>query len=218
MSAWATAARCNKAGVSTTSGLRYSGRRSAIVLQEPAHPRPRRVHPRRLELGRVDELVAGFLELERAQQPAVDRTVRLEEGGPCGVDPALDVGAVAGPVLVLDGPAEVVERAEHRSDITKGRSGRGAVGNRPGGLALEVEHDEAVAGGEDLADVEVAVDALERRRLGRRLERRELGADASAPAAELLGDVGGHDVEHARELRVGRLVPGVEDVGPGGGL
>ena len=69
------AARLSQAGVSRTSQVRCSGRRSAIVLQEPAHPRPRRVHPRGLEVGRVDELVAGLLELERAQRRRVDRAV-----------------------------------------------------------------------------------------------------------------------------------------------
>jgi hypothetical protein len=73
----------------------------------------------------------------------------------------------------------MVERAQHRGDVAERRARRGPLRDRPRRLALEVEDEQAIARAQDLADVEVAVDALERRRLA--------GRSSAASSARMRG-------------------------------
>src|SRR5204863_9500381 len=57
----------------------------------------------------------------------------------------------------LDRRGDVRERPQHPSDVAEGRPLAPALGERPCRLALEVDHDPAVARPQHLAEVVVAV-------------------------------------------------------------
>ena len=102
----------------------------------------------------------------------------------------------------------MVERAQHRGHVAQGRARAGALRDRLRRLALQVDDDEpAVGGPQHLADVEVAVQALQRDRPGGRRERVQLGQDARPQAAQLCGRVGWDRRDRRVQLGAGRLPP-----------
>jgi hypothetical protein len=75
-------------------------------------------------------------------------------------------------------PRGVVDRAEHAGDVAQREVGHGALGQRAQRLALEVEQHPAPSRGlQHLAQVQVAVDALQRRQAGQTLERGGVGVE-----------------------------------------
>jgi hypothetical protein len=51
----------------------------------------------------------------------------------------------------------VIQRAQHAGHVAQDKPGRRALGQRPARLALQVDHDQPLAGLHDLSDMQVAV-------------------------------------------------------------
>ena len=85
-------------------------------------------------------------------------TVPLEEGGSTRGHPVAG-GAVG--IAQLDRAADVVERAKHAGDVAQCEVGPDPLVQRAERLALEVDGDPAVGRTQHLAEVVVAVDALQ---------------------------------------------------------
>jgi hypothetical protein len=102
----------------------------------------------------------------------------------------------------------VVERAQHPGDVAQWAHQRAALVERAGRLALEVEDDPAVIGAQHLAEVVVAVDALQPHRRGElgdvRVGSRELGHVRAQ-----VGDGGRRDVQPLDHLVRHRPLRGV---------
>ena len=118
---------------------------------------------------------------------------------------------------LLPGAADVVEAAQHAGDVAHGLVGQRALGQRAQRLTLEVEeHPAAVGGVQHLAQVVVAVDALQRGPRGR-LGGTQHGIHGSAHLREpgRLGDRGLEAQPHLGDDRPGLLTGrrlGAEDV------
>src|SRR5205085_3492378 len=142
-----------------------TARPSLHFLQEPQDSRHRDPHPLGAVVELVAELVDGLLELEDPEQPLEALTrrdqarvdlgqVAVHEEAARLLLPALGRPSAS---LELGRRGRVGERAQHPRHVAERRALASALGERPGRLALEVDHDPVGARPEHLAEVVVAV-------------------------------------------------------------
>ncbi len=107
----------------------------------------------------------------------------------------------------------VVEGAEHRGDVPQRGLRFAPFGDRLGRLALEVQQDPAVRGAHGLAEVQVAVDPLDRQAVRMGVGHLAEGRAEGAPVAHQPRDGGDRAVQPVGH-RGGQL-PGLPPVQPG---
>ncbi len=111
----------------------------------------------------------------------------------------------------------MVEREQQAGDVAERRRRAAAVLDRAHRLALEVDEDEPVRRPQDLAEVEVAVDAAQERRRARRLEGREPEPDRVGPGPQVgaHGRIPGEEAQRLVEPLLAKRPPAAEVVGVG---
>ena len=145
----------------------------------------------------VAQLVDGLLELEHGEQP-VDRVLAgRQQRAVDALAVALQVGrararppsprAPSTPRRMREPRGRVGERAQHPRDVAQRRALQPPLGQRPRGLALEVEDHPAAVGEHRLAEVQVAVRADHAAAGAGRRERLEPLAHVLAAAGDLRG-------------------------------
>src|SRR3954454_23998919 len=155
-------------------GARSGGAGASVPAGQPGQRVQRDHEPVRPVACLVDALVHGFVRLERPEEWRVTARVEPAGGRVAGAEGA--AGAYR-PLLRPVDPLRVVgllhqhvtgrvdQPAQHPGDVPQGSVQLKVLGQRPGRFPLEVQHDPARGGAQDLTEVQIAVHPLAHHRL-----------------------------------------------------